>query len=163
MPDANADGSPGITLSLHRLTGITALTRTHVEVLAGTSFAQLYAELAKHGLTLAWSPGGIQGLTVGGAVSVGFHGSQQSLGGVSSVVSALRLVDTSGRTHDLSDEADPEGMRAARLCAGQCGVLTRVTLPVTPQFHLRRRRWRVDDGERFLTQVNPQLRAQHDR
>lgn len=162
MPDAGADGAPGATISLHRLAGITALSATHVEVYAGTSFAQLYSELARHGLTLAWSPGGIQGLTVGGAVSVGFHGSQQSLGGVSSVVSALRLVDTQGRVHDLTETTDPEGLAAARLCAGQCGVLTRVTLPVAPQFHLRRRRWRLDDGERFLAQL-PALKAAHDR
>jgi hypothetical protein len=96
-------------------TGITALTDSHVEVLAGTSFAQLYAELHAAGMTLAWAPGGIQGLTVGGAVAVGFHGSQLSLGGVSSVVSALRVFDLSGVSHDLTDEGQPQLMRAARM------------------------------------------------
>ena len=77
----------GDTLALHRLSGITRLSNGTVEVLAGTSFAQVFAELDAQGLALAWAPGGIQGLTVGGAAAVGFHGSQLSLGGVSSVVS----------------------------------------------------------------------------
>ena len=41
-------------------------------------------------------------------------------------------------------------MRAARLSLGMCGVITRVTMPVTPQFHLRRRRWRVNGAAAFL-------------
>lgn len=163
VPADDADGAPGVTLALHRLSGITRLTDSHVEVLAGTSFASLYADLAARGLTLSFSPGGIQGLTVGGAVSVGFHGSQLSLGGVSSVVSAVRLLDTAGAVHDLSDASDPEGMRAAPLGVGQAGILTRVTLPVMRQFHLRCRRWRLADGDDFLGRINPELKATHDR
>lgn len=165
LPAAGADGRRGETVALHRLSGITAVSadRRSVEVLAGTSFAQLFKELDALGLGLAWPPGGIQGLTVGGAVSVGFHGSQASLGGVSSVVRALRLVDTEGGIHDLSDADSPEQMRAARMGLGMCGILTRVTLPVVPQFHLQRRRWRVDDGEGFLTYQLPGLKAKYDR
>ncbi|WIA13216.1 hypothetical protein OEZ85_006808 [Tetradesmus obliquus] len=161
---ANAsDGTPGITLALHKLSGITKVTDTHVEVLAGTSFAQLFQELAALNLTLAWPPGGIQGLTVGGAVSVGFHGSQMSVGGVSSVVQSLRLLDTSGNTHELNDSSNADAMRAARMALGMCGIITRVQLPVTSEFHLRRRRWRVDDSDAFLDYQLPQLKQQYDR
>eukprot|EP00882_Tetradesmus_deserticola_P033948 GHRQ01038828.1.p1 GENE.GHRQ01038828.1~~GHRQ01038828.1.p1 ORF type:complete len:271 (-),score=60.53 GHRQ01038828.1:195-1007(-) len=162
-PAKASDGSAGITLALHKLNGITQVTDTHVEVLAGTSFAQLFQELHAMNLTLAWPPGGIQGLTVGGAVSVGFHGSQMSVGGVSSVVQGLRLLDTSGNAHDLDDSSQPQAMRAARMALGMCGILTRVQLPVTPEFHLRRRRWRVDDMDAFLDQQLPQLKQQYDR
>lgn len=72
-------------------------------------------------------------------------------------------MDTEGNTHELSDDATPEAMRAARMGLGVCGVVTRVTLPVVPQFHLRRRRWRVDDSEAFLAQQLPGLKAAYDR
>lgn len=162
-PARASDGSTGITLALHKLNGITNMTATHVEVLAGTSFAQLFQELSAMNLTLAWPPGGIQGLTVGGAVSVGFHGSQMSVGGVSSVVQSLRLLDIFGNTHELDDSNNPQAMRAARMALGMCGILTRVQLPITPEFHLRRRRWRVDDSDAFLDQQLPQLKQQYDR
>jgi FAD/FMN-containing dehydrogenase len=163
---AGAAGAAGATLALHALSGIARLDAEAgtVEVLAGTSFASLFADLAAAGLALPFSPGGIQGLTVGGAVSVGFHGSQLSLGGVSSAVSALRVYDTAtGARHDLSGAADPEAMRAARMGLGMCGVLSRVTLPVVPQFHLRRRRWRVDDAGAFLGAQLPGLKRDYDR
>jgi L-gulonolactone oxidase len=164
---SSSDGAVGDTLALHRLAGITALHLSPdgasgtVQVFAGTSFAQLYAELHAQGLTLAWAPGGIQGLTVGGAVAVGFHGSQLSLGGVSSVVSAVRLYSTDGTAHDLSDETDPAAMRAARMGLGVCGIVTRVTLPVVRQHHLRRRRWRLDSSDQLFAQL-PTLKAQYD-
>jgi FAD/FMN-containing dehydrogenase len=163
VPAEAAGGGTGDTLALHSLAGITRLSNSTVEVLAGTSFAQLFAELDRIGLALALSPGGIQGLTVGGAAAVGFHGSQLSLGGVSSVVSALRVLDTEGVAHDLSDATHPEAMRAVRMGLGVCGIVTRVTLPVVPQFHLRRRRWRVDDTDAFLTKQLPGLKAAYDR
>lgn len=152
----------GVTLALHKLSGITRLTDTEVEVLSGTSFARLFAELEAEGKTLAWSPGGIQGLTVGGAVSVGFHGSQMSVGGVSSVVRSLRLYDTAGNPHELTDATHPEAMKAARMGLGMCGIIGRVTLPVVPQFHLRRRRWQVAADD-FLDAQLPELKATYDR
>jgi len=46
--------------------------------------------------------GGIQGLTVGGAVSVGFHGSHLNLGSVSTLVSHMTIYDTQGHRHELT-------------------------------------------------------------
>lgn len=163
LPAKGADGTPGTTVALHKLAGITNISASHVEVLAGTSFAQVFSELDAQGLALAWSPGGIQGLTVGGAVSVGFHGSQMSVGGVSSVVRALRVYDTAGNAHELSDDTHPEAMKAARMGLGMCGIISRVSLPVVPQFHMRRRRWRVNDVNGFLDEQLPQLKATYDR
>lgn len=162
-PASRADGAPGITVALHHLSGITRVSPSHVEVLAGSSFSTLFHELEKLGLALAWPPGGIQGLTVGGAVAVGFHGSQMSVGGVSSVVPALRLLDVDGNVHELSDTSTPQAMRAARMGVGMCGIVTHVTLPVTPQFHLRRRRWRMDGGTEALLAELPLLKARYDR
>lgn len=87
---AGGASGAGVTLALHRLSGVTNLTPPppgpeahsagtplgYAEVLAGTTFAALFEELDAMGLALLVPPGGITGLTVGGAVSVGFHGSQ---------------------------------------------------------------------------------------
>jgi hypothetical protein len=85
----DAAAGSGITVALHRLRGVTQIIPPpagasssagpaigYVEALAGTSFAELFEALDAKGLALLVPPGGIQGLTVGGAVSVGFHGSQ---------------------------------------------------------------------------------------
>jgi hypothetical protein len=109
-------------------------------------------------------PGGITGLTVGGATAVSFHGSQMSLGGVSSVLRRLRVMDTGGKVHELGNGAGAEPvMRAARMGLGVCGIVTQVTLPVTRQHHLRRRRWRVDDVPAFLNHQLPGLKGRYDR
>jgi hypothetical protein len=86
-----------------------------------------------------------------------------SVGGVSSVVQSLTLLDTSGNSHQLDDSSDPQAMRAARMALGMCGILTRVQLPITSEFHLSRRRWRVDGSDAFLDQQLPQLKQQYDR
>lgn len=88
---------------------------------------------------------------------------QSTLGGASSGVAALRVVDTDGTAHELSEATTPGAMRAARLALGMCGVVTRVTMPVVPQFHLRRRRWRVAGAAAFLEGGLAPLKAEHER
>lgn len=179
-PVPGAPAAQGITIVLHKLSGITRLEveRGLVEVLTGTSFADLHQELDEQGLALAWQSGGIQGLTVGGAVSVGFHGSQRSLGSVSAVVQSMHVYDSHGHLHVLEDngggateeeqlqeeeEHQQKLLAAARLGLGVCGILTRVTLPVVPQFYLRRRRWQAESLPGFLARELGPLKRQHDR
>lgn len=125
-----------------------------VEVLSGTTFAELHAYLDERGLALAWQGGGITGLTVGGAISVGFHGSQQSKGSASSVIRRIVVRDTSTGAEHVLDETNDAGasaLKAARLGLGLCGVVTRVTLPIVPQFYLRRYRLFERQGISWLT------------
>ena len=172
-----APTTQGTTIVLHKLSGITRLDigdngGGEVEVMTGTSFVDLHRDLDAKGLALAWQSGGIQGLTVGGAVSVGFHGSQRSLGSVSTVVRSMHVYDSRGGLHVLEDSIGKEKqeqeqeqalLQAARLGLGVCGILTRVTLPVVPQFYLRRRRWQSESLSGFLTQELGPLKRQYDR
>ena len=181
-PLPTAPEAQGTTIVLHKLSGITRMEREkgQVEVLTGTSFVDLHRELDERGLGLAWQSGGIQGLTVGGAVSVGFHGSQRSLGSVSAVVERMHVYNSRGGLHVLEDgkaEAAPEQeqepepepeqqqklLEAARLGLGVCGILTRVTLPVVPQFYLRRRRWQAESLSGFLAHELGPLKRRYDR
>lgn len=169
-------GAQGTTIVLHKLSGITRLEAEKglVEVYTGTSFADLHRKLDEQGLALAWQSGGIQGLTVGGAVSVGFHGSQRSLGSVSAVVQSMHIYDSRGKLHVLEEKTGDEAeqqehqeqqklIEAARLGLGVCGILTRVTLPVVPQFYLRRRRWQSESLPSFLARELGPLKHQYDR
>ena len=78
-------------------------------------------------------------IQVGGALSVGYHGSQMSLGSISSVVTRMQVMDTYGHTHllDANLPTDRPALAATSLGVGVCGIITRVTLPVVPTFHLR--------------------------
>lgn len=94
IPAKASNGQQGSTIVLHHLSGINKLMSSihdddedndmmeddeqrtaavdevlkqgsgYVEVMAGTSFANLHHELNQLGLNLAWQSGGIQGLTV---------------------------------------------------------------------------------------------------
>ena len=170
------EGNRGTTLVLHHLSGITHFQNqhgcsassdlpqiTHVEVMAGTSFVELHHTLDDAGLALSWQSGGIQGLTVGGAISVGYHGSQLSSSSISSVVDSLTVYDTLGHPHFLTVQDNSSLMFAARLGLGVCGVITRATLPVEPRFYLRRRRWKEPDMSLFFLQKLSPLKSNYDR
>lgn len=172
-------GQWGVTVVLHHLTGITQLQGnnycftktpswdsekiTHVQVMTGTSFAELHQQLDEMHLGLSWQSGGIQGLTVGGAISVGFHGSQRSSSSISSVADSLTVYDTTGHMHILDNNNNRTLMLAARLGLGVCGVMTRAVLPVEPRFYLRRRRWVESDIPFFLSQNLSTLKSHYDR
>jgi FAD binding domain/D-arabinono-1,4-lactone oxidase len=178
MVTIHNESKSGATIALHKLSGITQLLSddtcllspsgkiTKVEVFAGTSFAKLHKELDDIGLSLSWQSGGIQGLTVGGAISVGFHGSQISSSSISSVVSAMTIYDTKGQSHLLEYHHEKNRnslMMAARLGLGVCGIMTRVTLPVEPRFYLRRRRWKLSNIPLFLSKDLTSLKLTYDR
>jgi len=179
IPPKNTLGNLGITVALHKLSGITQFLNknyclvsntfnpyqvTDIEVMTGTSFVELHQKLDEIGLSLSWQSGGIQGLTVGGAISVGFHGSQMSSSSISSVVDSLTIYDTYGRQHVLkNNKQNKKIMSATRLGLGVCGVITRAILPVEPQFFLRRRRWIEPNIALFLSRDLTRLKSTYDR
>ena len=57
---------------------------------------------------------------------------------------------------------DQQALAAARMGLGMCGVLSHVTLPVVPQFYLKRRRWMNPDITAFFLDEHPMLKAKHD-
>jgi L-gulonolactone oxidase len=108
--------------------------RTLVTVGAGVRLRQLSAVLARAGLSLP-IVGSIQSQSVAGAIATGTHGSSLRYGNLSSLVTAMRLVDGAGSVVQLS--AGDERLDAARVHLGALGVVTSVTLPVRPARRLR--------------------------
>jgi len=128
-----------------------------VNVQSGVVFKDLHEFLAKEGLALAWMSGGIQTLTIGGAISVGYHGSQINVGTISSLTSGMRVLLANGTIVDLGDEHNEE-LRAIRTGLGLSAIIISVNLPITEQFYLTRKRWEVPTMEEFQALHLPQWR-----
>ena len=85
-----------------------------VKVGGGTVLADLNEEL--HGLGLAMENlGDIDRQTIAGAISTGTHGTGARLRNISAQVEGMELVLADGSVRELSADADPELLRAARV------------------------------------------------
>ena len=120
--------SDDVGLDTSALTGVVALDATRVRVRAGEKLHDLLEELARHDFSLEAVPRG-DGVTVGGAVSTGTHGSGAAVGSLSSLVRAVRLVDGRGELRRI----DGPDLDAVRTSLGALGVLTEVELAVVPE------------------------------
>jgi FAD-linked oxidoreductase len=108
-----------------------------VRVAAGTVLAELNEELARLGLAME-NLGDIDRQTLAGAISTGTHGTGARLRNISAQVEALELVLADGSVRELSREAQPELLRAARVGVGALGAISAVTLRCLPAFVLER-------------------------
>ncbi len=129
--------TPDILLSLDRYQGLIGVDKTAMTatVKAGTRLYQLNKLLAAHGLALA-NLGDIDRQSVAGAVSTGTHGTGASLGNISTLVKALRLVNGKGEIVECSDTRNPDLFRAAQISLGALGVIAEVTLQCVPAYNL---------------------------
>jgi L-gulono-1,4-lactone dehydrogenase len=116
-----------VQLDASALTGVVAVEPDLVRVRAGEKLQDLLPELSRRGLALAAVPRG-DGVTVGGAVSTGTHGSGAAVGSLSSLVRAVRLVDGTGQLRRI----DGPDLDAVRTGLGALGILTEVDLAVVP-------------------------------
>jgi L-gulonolactone oxidase len=87
--------------------------------------------------------GDIDRQTIAGAISTGTHGTGAKLRNISSQVVAMELVLADGSVRELTAEADPELLRAARVSIGALGAISSITLRCLPAFTLHR----VDNPE----------------
>ena len=117
-----------VQLDASALTGVVAIEPDLVRVRAGEKLEDLLPELSAVGLGLAAVPRG-DGVTVGGAVSSGTHGSGSAVGSLSALVRAVRLVDGRGELRTI----DGPDLDAVRVGLGALGVLTEVDLAVVPE------------------------------
>lgn len=138
--------APTTQLDLHRLSGLVSVDETarQATILAGTPIHRVADLLGEHGLALP-TIGDIDRETLGGALSIGSHGTGDRWGGISSRVVALTLVDGTGTTRRLA-QGDPD-LLAARLGLGALGVIVDATLQCVPAFalHAVERTERIDD------------------
>lgn len=135
-PSAIAAPDPGtdlVSLARHSRVLDLDVSRDEVTVEAGIRLDALVGFLATRGWALP-TLGAVTAQTVAGAVSTGSHGSGE--GSLDRYLSALELVDGTGRVHRLVPEADPALFDAARTGLGALGVLSTLTLRVVPAFTL---------------------------
>lgn len=138
----------GVLLDMSPLTGITSVNREKrlVTAWASTPISAFGDPLWDEGLALS-NQGDIDSQTIAGAISTATHGSGMQFGSFSSALQAARLVDGTGKLHDLSADSDPEIFAALQTSLGLLGVMTRVTIKVVPAYHLfeQIKLWHVDE------------------
>jgi len=124
-------------ISLARLRGLKKIDHNARQATfgAGTLLGQTGEPLWEDGLALVNMPD-IDTQSLAGAIATSTHGTGSKFGSLSSEVSALRLVTSSGDIVSCSDSENPEIFNAARTNIGSLGVVTEVGLGVRDAFML---------------------------
>uniref|UniRef100_A0A0D2ZUM2 L-gulonolactone oxidase n=1 Tax=Brassica oleracea var. oleracea TaxID=109376 RepID=A0A0D2ZUM2_BRAOL len=157
------DGKDGILISTKFLNNVVRADREAktLTVESGVTLRQLIGEAAKLELALPYAPYW-WGLTVGGIMGTGAHGS--SLWGKGSAVhdyvTEIRIVSPGSvsdgyvKVRVLSETVNPEEFRAAKVSLGVLGVISQVTFELQPMFkrsltYVMRKDW--DFGDQAVT------------
>lgn len=117
-----------------RILGIDPDART-VTVQAGARLHDLSLSLWPRGLAFT-NLGDIDVQTVAGATATATHGTGLGFGNVSTAIIGLRLIDGTGEVHEIDAEHDPALFAAARASVGALGLVSTLTLQLSPAFHL---------------------------
>src|SRR5205823_3353876 len=70
--------------------------------------------------------------TIGGAIAVGAHGTDFTIGGMEDRILQMKIVDARGELRIL--DANHADMAAARVALGTLGIIYSLTLQLEPQF-----------------------------
>jgi L-gulono-1,4-lactone dehydrogenase len=108
-----------------------------VRVEAGITLRDLSTSLWERGLAME-NLGDIDRQTLAGAISTATHGTGAGFRNLSAQVEALELVLADGSVLEVSEQADRDAYRAARVGLGALGVIYSVTLRAVPGFTLHR-------------------------
>ncbi|MDQ2701193.1 MAG: FAD-binding protein, partial [Actinomycetota bacterium] len=108
-----------------------------VKVAGGTVLSVLNRELDRLGLAMP-NLGDIDTQTIAGAISTGTHGTGAGLPNISAQVVAIELLTADGSIRELTENENPDLLRAARIAIGSLGVIVSVTLRTVPAFNLHR-------------------------
>lgn len=130
--------SRGDLISLERFDQIIGLDREHsrVTVEAGVRYGQLAHWLHKEGYALH-NLASLPHISVAGACATATHGSGDKHGNLATVVSAMELVAGNGELIVLSREKDGERFKGAVVGLGGIGIVTKLTLEISPTFDMR--------------------------
>ncbi len=139
---SGAQLTTGTLLRLDRMRRVLAVDAEAgtVRVQAGIRLRDLMRVLATMGLSLPVR-GSIAEQSLAGATATGTHGSAPAQGGLSTLITALRLVTPDGTIRELQAATAEQPQRdlfdAARVGLGALGVITEMTLRIVPDFVLR--------------------------
>lgn len=106
-----------------------------VTVQSGARLHDLSEALWPRGLAFT-NLGDIDVQTVAGATQTATHGTGMRFGNVSSAIVGLRIIDGLGEVHDVDAGTEPDVFAAARAALGALGLVSTVTLQLSPAFHL---------------------------
>lgn len=120
----------GFVLSTEHLQGVLGVTKDTITVESGVTSATLNDALARTG-RMVWGLTIYEGLTVGGMVMTGSHGSGLGHGALCDQVAAMTLAGRDGELFTVTPE-DGEAFRAARLSLGALGAVYAITLRTAP-------------------------------
>lgn len=108
-----------------------------VKVEAGIVLGDLNRRLHGEGIALE-NLGDIDRQTLAGSISTATHGTGARFGNLSSQIHSLELIGADGTLHELSEDSDPDGFRAARVGIGALGAIYSVTLRAVPAYRIDR-------------------------
>jgi xylitol oxidase len=130
--------SPGDLISLEHFNQIVGLDRDYrtVTVEAGVRYGQLARWLQGEGYALH-NLASLPHISVAGACATGTHGSGDGQGILATAVSTLEMVTANGELVVLSREKDGKQFQGAVVGLGGLGVVTKLTLNVSPTFEMR--------------------------
>lgn len=134
-------GDTSVYLSTVNLTKVGAVAKkagkASVVVGAGVMLGDLTDHLYKKGYSLGFAMPEFRGLTIGGLIATGSHGSSRRYAAVSpQIVKSLKLVTASGAVLDLSRN-DGDLFKAATVSLGALGVVTELELELVPRFNVK--------------------------
>lgn len=134
----NIADSSGDLISLKHFDKILNLDREHstVTVEAGVRYGRLARWLHVEGYALH-NLASLPHISVAGAVATATHGSGDRHGNLATAVSAMELVTGNGDVVILSREHDREQFEGAVVGLGGLGVVTKLTLDVSPTFFMQ--------------------------
>ncbi len=135
---ADTGSDDGDLISLAGLNRVVALDRERqtVTVEAGIRYGELGAYLHAQGFALG-NLASLPHISVGGACATATHGSGDGNASLAASVTAIEMVTATGEIVQLSREADPETFPGAVVHLGALGVVTQLTLALSPTFDVR--------------------------
>ena len=135
--NAIADSS-GDLISLEHFNRILELDSENrtVTIEAGVRYGELGRWLHEKGYALH-NLASLPHISVAGACSTGTHGSGDHNGNLATAVSSMEMVAANGEIIVLSREQNPEHFHGVVLGLGGLGVVTKLTLDISPTFEMR--------------------------
>jgi len=110
--------------------------RSRVSVSGGTRYGELGRALQDSGFALH-NTGSLPHISVAGACATGTHGSGNTNGNLSTMVSAIEFVTAAGDLVEAGRETHGDEFNGMVLALGSLGIVTRLVLDIVPTFDVR--------------------------